>query len=85
MARPKKQENNEKLVWAICINYPDKTCGWLLGNDLEVKTYSSPEEAEKALKQIKRGDHYSWNLPVEVKEFTGFSHKKESVNEDANK
>lgn len=80
MARPKKQVDNNQPMWAIRVSYPDNTYGWLLDNDLDVKTYSSPEEAEKALKQIKRSQNYSWSIPVEVKEFTGFSHKKESVN-----
>lgn len=76
MARPKKQ-TSDKPVWAICVYHPDNTCGWLIGNDADVKTYPSSEEAEKALKQMKCGNHYSWSMPTEVKEFTGFSSRKE--------
>lgn len=77
MARPKKQAS-DKPVWAICIHHPDNTCGWFVGEDADVKTYSSQEEAEKSLKQMKRNSKYSWSLPIEVKEFTGFSNKKEA-------
>ena len=76
MARPKKQID-DKPVWAICVCHPDNTCGWLIDNSLEVKTYSTQEEAEKSLKQMKRNPHYSWSLPMEARVFTGFSNKKE--------
>lgn len=76
MARPKKQAS-DKPVWAICICYSDNTCGWLLNEDLDVKTYSTQEEAEKSLKQMKRNPHYSWSLPMETRIFTGFSDRKE--------
>lgn len=77
MARPKKQANNEEFGWAICAYHPDGTCGWLVdGKSLNVKTYASPEEAEKALKLMKRDTRYSWNSPMEIKEFKGFSNKK---------
>ena len=78
MARPNKKTDN-KPVWAICIHHSDGTFGWLIGEDADVKTYSTPEEAEKDLKRMKRGDHYSWNVQTEVKEFTGFSSKKEVI------
>lgn len=74
MSRQKKADN--LFGWAICVNHPDGTCGWLMDNDLEVKTYPSQEDAEKALKQMKRNPHYSWSLSVEVKEFSGFSNKR---------
>lgn len=77
MARSKKQLDNNQQAWAICTHHPDGTCGWLVDyNTLDVRTYSSPEEAEKALKQMKRNSHYSWSHPTEIKEFTGFSNKK---------
>ena len=69
MARQKKQQ---EAAWAICISHPDGTIGWLVGEDLDVKTYPSKEDAEKSLKQMKRGSHYSWHHPIEIKEFTGF-------------
>lgn len=69
MARPKKQTNNEP-AWVICVQHPDGTCGWIVGEGAEVITYPTLEEAEKALKQMKRNTKYSWSLPVEVKEFT---------------
>ena len=50
MARPKKQVS-DKPVWAICVHHSDGTCGWLIGEDTDVKTYSTPEEAEKDLKR----------------------------------
>jgi hypothetical protein len=80
MARPKKQ-TNDKPVWAICVYHPNNICGWLIGEDKDVKTYPSQEDAEKALKQMKRNTRYSWSSPTEVKIFTGFSNRKESIND----
>ena len=69
MARPKK-EINDKPLWAICIYHPDNTCGWIVGEGAKVVTYPTQEEAEKALRQMKRNTKYSWSLPMEAKEFT---------------
>lgn len=68
MARPKKQV--DAPAWAICIYHPDNTCGWIVGEGAEVVTYSTQEDAEKALKQMKRNAKYSWSLPMEAKEYT---------------
>ena len=38
MARPKKQTSNEP-IWAICVQHPDGTCGWIVGEGAEVITY----------------------------------------------
>lgn len=73
MARPKKKQP----AWGICVHHPDGTCGWVIGNDLEVLTYPSQEDAEKAFKQMKRKTHYSWSLPIEIKEFTGLPNEDE--------
>lgn len=81
MARPKRQIS-DKPVWAICVHYNNNAFGWLIGEDADVKTYSSQEDAEKMLKQMKRNSKYSWSLPMEVKEFTGFYNKKELVNNE---
>jgi len=68
MARPKKQISNEP-VWGLCVQHPDGTCGWIVGEGAEVITYPTQEEAEKALRQTKRNTKYSWSHPIEVKEF----------------
>lgn len=61
------------MKWGICINQR----GWLMDEDLEVLTYDSQEEITKALKHMKRDKRYSWNVPIEVKEFTGLPDEKE--------
>ena len=72
MARLKKLIDGAYPPWGICVHHPDHSVGWIVGEDMEVLTYHTQEEAEKALKQMKRGKHYSWHHPTEVKEFTGF-------------
>ena len=61
------------MKWGICINQR----GWLMDEELEVLTYDSQEEAIGALKHMKRDKRYSWNAPIEVKEFTGLPDEKE--------
>ena len=66
---------DESSVFAVCVKHPDGTVGWLLGNGergTEVKTYPSKEAAEKAITQLKKNPHYSWSLPMEAQEFSGF-------------
>ena len=67
-----KQSKKQINGWGICILNPDGTYGWIVGDGLDVKTYPSKEDAEKSLKQMMRGSHYSWHYPIEIKEFTGF-------------
>ena len=62
--------------WAICVTYSDGTYGWMIGSDLDVEVFQSQNDAEKALKQMKRNQKYSWNADFSVKEFNGFSCKK---------
>lgn len=72
MPRQKKQQK-----WGICVQHPYDQCGWLVGGDMEVLTFPSPDEAAKALKQMKRNKRYSWNQPIEIKEFTGLPDEEE--------
>ena len=66
----------DKPVYAIRITHADGTVGWLTGADCDVKTYQTEEDASKALRQMKRGNSYSWNCMAEAAVFTGFSRKK---------
>lgn len=70
MARQKK-ETNTNPVWAICVHHPDDTCGWIVGEGAKVVTYLTQEEAEKALRQMRRNTKYSWSLPMEAREYVG--------------
>ncbi len=72
MARKKNVCIGDSQTYAICVTYPNQSVGWLIGggkNGLDVKTYPSKEAAEKAMEQMKKNPHYSWNLPMEVREF----------------
>lgn len=66
----------QKSGYAICVVNPDGRPGWLLDEQAEIKTYPSEEDAKKALAKLKRNSHYSWNIPVEVREFIGFANNK---------
>lgn len=68
MAKPK---------WGICVPHLYGQCGWLVGDDMQVLTYDSQEEAAKALRRMKRNKRYSWSLPMEIKKFTGLPNEEE--------
>ena len=46
--------------------------GWFVDEKLQVKTFPTPEKAEKAKKEMMKDTHYSWNCKVEVALFNGF-------------
>lgn len=46
--------------------------GWFIDEELEVKTYATPEKAEKAKREMMKDKHYSWSCKVEVAQFNGF-------------
>lgn len=62
-------------MWAICVCHDDGTIGWLLNQDTEVKIYPTAEDAEKAMKQIRKDKRYSWNVKTEVREYSDESRK----------
>lgn len=78
MARKRIVCTDDARAFAVCVIHPDNTIGWLLGSGdrgLDVKTYPSKEAAEKAIAQMKKNPHYSWGLPMEAREFSGFGRK----------
>ena len=58
---------SEAPRYGICVAHDDGTEGWLTGKDASVLSYATIEEAQKALRQLKRDTHYSWNCVVEAK------------------
>lgn len=65
--------------FAIRLTYSNNTFGWVLGDGdrgVEVRTFSSKEAAEKAIAQLKKDRHYSWNLQIEAQEYAGFGKEK---------
>lgn len=77
MPRPRKANKPKKKGWGICVTHPDGSCGWLVGEDLDVQTYPTKEEAENALTQMKKNPHYTWSLLIEAKEFHGLPVEEE--------
>lgn len=52
--------------YGICVRHSSDTVGWLTGKDAKVLSFQSAEEAQKALRQMKRDHHYSWNCDAQV-------------------
>ena len=52
--------------YAIGVLYDSGLKGYFLGEDLKIKTYTTEEEAQKALRRMLRNDGYSWNCDVRV-------------------
>ena len=55
--------------FGIRILWPDKTCGWIVGNDGDYLLFRTEREAAKALKAMKSNDNYTWNCTAEVATF----------------
>ena len=52
--------------FGIRITYPDGGGGWVAGADGGYLTFPTQREAEKALRDMRRADHYSWNCEAAV-------------------
>lgn len=59
---------SQSKLYGIRVQHTDNAVGWLTGKDASVLSFATPEEAQRALRQIKRGSHYSWNCEVDVAE-----------------
>ena len=66
MARKIIVKDTDADRFGIRVSYPDGGGGWIAGTDGGYLTFATQKEAEKALRNMRRTDHYSWNCDTRV-------------------
>lgn len=69
MARKIIVSGGDADKFGIFVSYPGGGGGWLAGEDNGYMLFETQKSAEKALRDLKRANHYSWNCEASVRQF----------------